>query len=825
MTRKEVFFLPEADAVGTPDARLSWFASATATTPKAVGSLQGFVTECRAEAYKAAVLAIRQAAADGDKTKAGLLKRRLPAVTLSCTMTSRAKDAPERVRTHSGWLQCDFDGKENLGLVQDEIRARLQDDPHVGAVFVGPSGVGIKAALRIDGSRHRESFGSAARYFKSEYGLTIDAACRDVERLCFLSHDQEAWSREGESQVLPITDEPALLTVAKPPFTRSSGAGRTICHAPLSSENVAELLGYIKPPGDGPAEYDHWLRVVSAVGNTLSHSEALSVLLSWSPDRRPGETEHKLKNRLETVRAGTLVRLAQAGGYKGGLRDPEDKPTTKPDDAACLKPQPFPRPKLREVLPYRQELLPPDLRDWVQDIVTRSTFQSDFVVVSVLATLGICIGSKAAVFPKRRDDWCEHPNIWAMIVGRPSQMKSPAMGAALAPIRSVASRWAEDYQRELAEFMEKQAHSEIKHRAALKQVRKAADKGQDFEVPKDQREAPPRDRRISTSDITKEKLAALLGENPAGILAEYDELVSLFAAIESDPGLKEFLLKCWSGKASHHVDRITRGSHFVPKACASVIGGIQPGRLRPLVAAGLDGGQGSDGFLPRFQLVAWPDLPTGDFALIDEWPNTAARRRAQAVFDTLADMDALDFPCQNGSDTHGLRFDDAAQDRFYRWLCDLENHLRSDREPDAMAELLGKTKKLVPALALLLQLGRDPRSQSIDLEALENAIEFSRIAETHQRRLYDCASDDLHVAHAIWGKVLDESLEPEGFSANDVCRPCWSGLTDRKLVKSAMDSLEDKKWLLRVDAAGPVVGRPSTRYRVNPAARDVAFFV
>ena len=224
-------------------------------------------------------------------------------------------------------------------------------------------------------------------------------------------------------------------------------------------------------------------------------------------------------------------------------------------------------------------------------------------------------------------------------------------------------------------------------------------------------------------------------------------------------------------------------------------------------------------------MVAWPDLPTGDFALIDEWPNTAARRRAQAVFDTLADMDALDFPCQNGSDTHGLRFDDAAQDRFYRWLCDLENHLRSDREPDAMAELLGKTKKLVPAIALLLQLGRDPRSQSIDLEALENAIEFSRIAETHQRRLYDCASDDLHVAHAIWGKVLDESLEPEGFSANDVCRPCWSGLTDRKIVKSAMDSLEDKKWLLRVDAAGPVVGRPSTRFRVNPAARDAAFFV
>jgi hypothetical protein len=825
MTTKEFFFLSEQDAIGTPDARITWFTSATATTPKTVGSLQGFIAECRGENYKAAVLAIRQAAAAGDKNKAGLLKRKLPAVTLSCAMISRAKAAPERVRTHSGWLQCDFDAQENPDLVQSEIRARLQADPHVGAVFCGPSGAGIKAALRIDGSRHRESFDLAADYFKAEYGLTIDQSAKDVERLCFVSHDPDAWCRETESQALPITaDEPAVA-VAKTPFTRSNAAGRTICHAPFSAADVAELLSYIKPPGDGPNEYDHWLRVLSAAGNTLSHSDALAVLLRWSPDRRPGETAHKLQNRLETVRTGTLVRLAQAGGYRGGLRDPEDKPTTKPDDGACLKPQPFARPKLQAVLPYRQELLPPGLRDWVQDIVTRSTFQTDFVVVTVLTTLGICIGSKAAVFPKRRDDWCEFPNIWSMIVGRPSQMKSPAMGAALAPIRSVASRWAEDYQRELAEFMEKQAHAEIKHKAALKQVRKAAEKGQDFEVPKNQREAPPRDRRVSTSDTTKEKLASLMQENPAGILCEYDELFSLFNAIEADPGLKEFLLKCWGGKAPHHVDRITRGSQFVPKACASVIGGVQPGRLRPLVAAGLSGGEGSDGFLPRFQLVAWPDLPTGEFELVDEWPDTAAKRRAQALFDELADMDALDFPCQNGSDTHGLRFDDAAQDRFYRWLCDLENHLRSDREPDAMAELLGKNKKLVPALALLLQLGRDPRSQSIDLEALENAIEFSRIAETHQRRLYDCASDDLHVAAAIWEKALDESLNPEGFSANDVCRPCWSGLTDRKLVKSAMDSLEDKKWLLRVDAVGPVVGRPSTRYRVNPAARDVAFFV
>ena len=312
MKTDEVFFLSEPDAVGTPDARVTLFASATATTPKTVLSLQGFIAACRGETHKTAVTAVRQAVAAGDKNKVGLLKRNLPAATLSCAMTSRAKGAPERVRTHSGWLQCDFDGKENLGLLQDEIRARLQADPHVGAVFVGPSGVGIKCAVRIDGSRHRESFDSAARYFKTEYNLTIDAACKDVERLCFLSHDPAAWCRDGESQVLPVTDEPPLLAVAKPPATRSSGAGHTTSHTPTSKAEIARMLDFV-PTRPG---YDEWLRIISAVASELAPGEAEEVLAQWSPEERPGEYAEKLRSPLEEITLGTLVHIAREGGWE-----------------------------------------------------------------------------------------------------------------------------------------------------------------------------------------------------------------------------------------------------------------------------------------------------------------------------------------------------------------------------------------------------------------------------------------------------------------------------------------------------------------------------
>ena len=630
---------------------------------------------------------------------------------------------------------------------------------------------------------------------------------------------------------LPPLPEPAVRQ-DKPPLTRSGGAGRSIVDKPLSAATVAEMLSYITPPADGPGEYDLWLHLVSAVAATLSPGEALAVLLAWSPDRKPGETADKIRNRLTQVGTGTLVHHAKAGGWKGTHPETnvprvtrENADGTKED--VFLAPQPFPRPRLRDVLPYRRELLPPDLRDWVGDIVFRSDFQEDFVFVAALCSLGICLGSKVAVYPKRKDDWHEHANLWGMLVSRPGTMKSPAMTAAMGPLRSVAARWNEAYAKALPEFQKQEAVAEIEHKAAMKKVQKLADNGESFELPEKKKVAPPRARRLSTSDCTKEKLASLMQENPTGIMCEFDELMGLVASIEADPGLREFLLKSWAGKSAHHVDRIGRGSEFVPRACASVLGGIQPGRLRPLVAAGLDGGAGSDGFLARFQLMAWPDQPAGEFVLVDDWPNHDAKRRAQAVFDALADMDGLDFPNVNGCDTPGLRFDDDAQELFYGWYHDLQTRLRAGTEPDAMLELLSKTPKQVPTLALLLQLGRDPKSQTIDMEALENASEISRISESHQRRLHDSATEDVNVAHLIWQKLMEKKLDRKGFSARDVIRPNWSGLTDAAIVKAAMGALEDKYWIVPLEPkpAGGAGGRPTTRFQVNPATEGLDFFV
>lgn len=300
----------EAQRVGTADAQITWFADALSVTPMIDTTIEYFLETCRDGKYQDVVSNIRQAAAAGLSSKVGLLKRKLPAATLSCSMTSRAKNAPIRARTHSGWLQCDFDGKENMGLVQSDIRKTLQADPHIGGVFVGPSGVGIKCMLRIDGSRHLPSFHAAKAYFFDTYSLTIDQACKDVERLCFVSHDPDAWCRKGPSVTLPIPDveeQPKKNT----PKSKYSTAEFIADGEDFTAADVREILGFLPKRPD----YDTWLRIASGVFSVLPMESAIDLLNEWAPEERPGEYAQKYKNRLKSVTIRTVIHYAQQGGF------------------------------------------------------------------------------------------------------------------------------------------------------------------------------------------------------------------------------------------------------------------------------------------------------------------------------------------------------------------------------------------------------------------------------------------------------------------------------------------------------------------------------
>ncbi len=320
---------------GTLEARVSLFSSAMAVDVECILSLHEILHHIRSGRWAAPVAAVRAALARGDRRQADQLKKRLPAFTASALLSTRARHpAPSdsssssdpspssdsstpRLLSPTGWLQADFDAKDHPGLSQDHARLALQGDPCVGAVFVGPSGGGIKALVRIHPARHADSVAAAAAHFRDRHGLRMDPACKDVERLCFISHDPHAWTREGETRPLPLPAaplraEPATNTSPASPNTPPPPGPQLPAPAPWTVDDVREILSYL--PRQRP-DYDTWLRVISGVSTILPMAEAIAVLSEWMPPETPGEYEAKWRHRLHQVTMRTVIRMAQVHGF------------------------------------------------------------------------------------------------------------------------------------------------------------------------------------------------------------------------------------------------------------------------------------------------------------------------------------------------------------------------------------------------------------------------------------------------------------------------------------------------------------------------------
>jgi hypothetical protein len=190
----------------------------------------------------------------------------------------------------------------------------------------------------------------------------------------------------------------------------------------------------------------------------------------------------------------------------------------------------------------------------------------------------------------------------------------------------------------------------------------------------------PVERRLIVNDSTFEKLHEIMRENPAGIFVIRDELTGWLAELDraGREGERSFFLSAWNGDTGHTIDRIKRGTVYVPACCLSMLGGIQPERLRSYLSGGANGVPlPDDGLIQRFQLMVWPDT-TDVYTYVDRPPDLAALGQAELIFDRLVSLDPDNPPC--------FQFDPDAQELFVVWIEQLEERLRGNKLSPALVQ-------------------------------------------------------------------------------------------------------------------------------------------
>ena len=527
------------------------------------------------------------------------------------------------------------------------------------------------------------------------------------------------------------------------------------------------------------------------------------------------------------VAAARALAAEHTPAHPIGEQPPHPALAADPTAALCApcKPvqPPAPLPDHPAVAPFEHDLLPDTLAPWVRDIAERLQCPPDFVAVAAMVALAVVVGRKVAIRPKRHDTWAVIANLWALVIGRPGIMKTPAIEATFGPLDRLMARALEEHDQAMQRFEADKMAAKLRAEAREKKARERLKNNHEANLgdllTPSTIEAPTL-RRYRTNDTSTASLGELLRQNPNGMLVYRDELVSLLKGLDKEDQAegRGFYLTGWNGDSPYTLDRIGRGLHLhIPALCISLLGGTQPGRLAEYTGQAIRGGAADDGLIQRFGLMVWPD-PVATWRNVDRPPDHTAERVAYAVFDRLDRLDPASIGAQQDRNLDGhpiglpyLRFSAEALSHFQEWHEALEVRLRSGELHPALESHFSKYRKLVPALALLIHLADDGRGE-IGEDATLKALAWAEYLETHAHRVYGAVTQvEVAAAKAILRRIERGDLQAP-FTTRDVWRPGWAGLSDRALVVRALELLADYGHLT-VEVDRETGGRPATRYR------------
>jgi putative DNA primase/helicase len=496
-----------------------------------------------------------------------------------------------------------------------------------------------------------------------------------------------------------------------------------------------------------------------------------------------------------------------------------------------LEPQPlkadlFPVPKMAP------EMIPAPFRSWLNDIAGRMSCPVEYPTCAVIVALSAVVGRQVAIRPKQRDNWTIPPNLWGGIVSEPGNLKTPATQEAMKPLDRLFINEQERHADDLKEFQASLKVKKAQGKAAQNELEKAArnvnaepERLKELAVQAsagDDEKQGPTLKRWMVSDTTVEALCERLKENANGLIIYRDELLGLLKSFEKQGHETDraFYLEGWAGTARNYpIDRIGRGTTILPAVCLSIFGTVQPGPLARYIRTAAEG-DGADGFIQRFQILVYPD-PT-PFQYVDRWPDTDAKNRAFAIFESLSKIDPAGIGAQiEENEIPYLNFAPDAQEFFKDWLCELETRLRDGLESPMLIAHLAKYRSLMPSLALLFHLVEITSSSgAVQLQDAQMAAAWCDFLEQHARRIFHAATDgDLEGARTLEARI--RASLPNPFKISDIAKKGWTNLTTTDEIERAVAILEEKNHVLLIEEPadnepGKKGGRPQRKVYVHP---------
>ena len=453
-------------------------------------------------------------------------------------------------------------------------------------------------------------------------------------------------------------------------------------------------------------------------------------------------------------------------------------------------------------LPFPAESLPRPLDRFVTECASAIGCDPSYVALPLLVGLASAIGNSRRICLKR--GWVEPCIIWGTIVGESGTQKSPAMEAALRPIRKRQHEAIKEHARAV------EAHEAdlLRHEKELREWKNTKTSGNPPEKPPE-----PTADRYFVDDVTIESLAVLLQQNPRGLLLVKDELSGWIGSFDKYTNSKGSDASKWLemfGGRSIIVDRKSGPSKtiYVHRAAVSVCGGIQPGTLQR--ALGVE--HRENGLAARLLLTCPPFRPK-------KWTESDI---SHAIEQELADIFGGLYLLQPQRDENGephpvdLPLSPAAKEA---WIAFYNEHAQEQAELTGdLAASWSKLEGYAARLALIVHCARWAAGDStlrdpdvIDEQSIEAGVTLSRWFGIEARRVYAILSETPEQREH---RRLVEMIESRGGSvtARDVFKSSrrYSSTSDAESVLDSLAKAGVGHW--EHPKPGPSGGRPTRHF-------------
>jgi len=373
--------------------------------------------------------------------------------------------------------------------------------------------------------------------------------------------------------------------------------------------------------------------------------------------------------------------------------------------------------------PFPIDTLPAPLREYVRQAAAALRCDAAYIALPALAAIASLIGNTRVI--RLKPGWTEPSIIWSVIIGESGTLKTPAYLLAVAYIFTLQKRLRQDYKAKLAKYAEDME--------AYK-----ANKDDGAEKPE-----PPVLERVIVSDITIEKLAEVLEQNPRGLLVGREELAAWIGSFTRYKG------KSISSDLPHWLEAFRAGAwivdrkipqpkthYFVEKANVSITGTIQSGTLaRALTADFVEAG------LPARLLMAMPPRTA------KKWTETVVDPETEQAYHQLLDQ-LQRLPFSRDKDGNEVPYAlNLSLDAKSEWVRHYNAFAKVQADADGeLAAALSKLEAYSARLALLhhvvscLASGDDDR-QPVGVESVQTGVILCHWFADEAKRIYVMLSE------------------------------------------------------------------------------------